>query len=132
MTQSSGQTDATIWNKCWQHLESSYRYAGTSCQHTKTTWRNASTATHAVSKRALHPRSAAPSKLQSKMASANAAMPVPAILFQFREYLSCLFMAASRVSLLPGSPSMSNEGPRNRQLQYFFGTYFLCSSAVSL
>src|SRR6266481_4940449 len=81
MTQSSGQTDATIWNKCWQHLESSYRYAGTSCQHTKTTWRNASTATHAVSKRALHPRSAAPSKLQSKMASANAAMPVPAFPF---------------------------------------------------
>jgi hypothetical protein len=49
------------------------------------------------------------------MASATAAIPVPAILFQFHEYLSCLFMAASCLA----STQMSNERPQNRHIQYF-------------
>src|SRR5438132_8466486 len=118
MTPSNGQMDATICGKCCKHLAFSAKYVGTHCQPARITGRNTSNTTHAVPSKGFHP-CAAPSALQNKVASATPTMAAPTIRSQFRELVSCPFMAASRFSFLLGSTYMSIEGPRNRHFPYF-------------
>lgn len=125
MTPSSGQMDATICSKCSKNLESAQRYESTACQSaSRMTERNTSKATHAVLSGRLHPCAVAPSSLQNKGASTKPIMATPTIGLLFRKYLYWPFISVSCATPFLGSTYMSNQGPRDRQVQYFIWEVF--------
>src|ERR1700674_792066 len=124
MTQSSGQMDAAICSTYCKNLESSQRHAGTDCHADRMTGRNTSNTTHAALLKRLHPCTVAPSSLQNEVASAKPIMATPTIGLLLRKYLCWPFISASCVTPFLGSTYMSNQGPRDRQVQHFIWEVF--------